>query len=203
MYEELHRGTDVWTIFNPANFPGAVNLGQGFMNWKPPSQVLEQMQKEMVTRTELHHYSPARGRPRLLQALSDTYSRSFHKPPTGDSVTQGLVEYDAQGLPVQRPVSDVSLDASSEIVVTAGANEAMFSVTTAFLEEGDEVILFEPFFDQYVCETSFNGGVPVYVQMVPPPPGKRVVSGNDWKFDWAKLEAVSYTHLTLPTTPYV
>ena len=70
MYEELHRGTDVWTIFNPANFPGAVNLGQGFMNWKPPSQVLEQMQKEMVTRTELHHYSPARGRPRLLQALS-------------------------------------------------------------------------------------------------------------------------------------
>lgn len=189
LHDELHRGADVWTIFNPAQFPGAVNLGQGFMNWKPPMYVLEQMQQALIERTDLHHYSPARGRPRLLEQLRDTYSSSFRKPmPDSTAVSQGVVEYGDNGLPIQRPDHGVPLDTSSEMVVTAGANEAMYSVTTAFLNEGDEVVLFEPFFDQYVCETTFNGGTPVYIPMVPPPPGQRVVSGNDWTFDWAKLE---------------
>ena len=47
LYDELHRGTDVWTFFNPSVFPEAVNLGQGFMNWRPPTFVLEQLQKEI------------------------------------------------------------------------------------------------------------------------------------------------------------
>ena len=78
--DELNRGTDVWTFFNPMVFPDAVNLGQGFMNWRPPSYVLDAAGKAFQERVDVHHYSPARGRTRLLQALQDTYSRSFHKP---------------------------------------------------------------------------------------------------------------------------
>lgn len=199
LYDELHRGTDVWTFFNPSVFPEAVNLGQGFMNWRPPTFVLEQLQKEMMERTDIHHYSPARGRPRLLKAISDTFSQSFHKPnAVGEAkMKEGIVDLDAQGLPKQRPVSDARLDPTSEIVVTAGANEAMYCATTAFLEEGDEVVLMEPFFDQYVCETTFNGGTPIYVPILPPQSGRHAhdtqekplaVSANEWTFDWVALE---------------
>ncbi|SHO75830.1 Similar to S.cerevisiae protein BNA3 (Kynurenine aminotransferase) [Malassezia sympodialis ATCC 42132] len=189
MHEELNRGTDVWTFFNQGVFPTAVNLGQGFMNWKPPSFLLDRLLEETKERVDLHHYSPARGRPRLLNAISDTYSASFHKPAAGNTdMLDGKVDLDTTGLPMQRPQSGEKLDPMSEIVVTPGANEAMYSAATAFLEEGDEVILLEPFFDQYVCETTFNGGVPVYVPMLPPSSGKQAVSANEWLFDWDLLE---------------
>jgi len=189
MHEELNRGTDVWTFFNQGVFPTAVNLGQGFMNWKPPAFLLDRLLEEARDRVDLHHYSSARGRPRLLKAISETYSASFHKPAAGNTdMFEGKVDLDATGLPAQRPQSGAKLDPMSEMVVTPGANEAMYSVATAFLEEGDEVILLEPFFDQYVCEATYNGGVPVYVPMLPPSSGKHVVSANEWQFDWDLLE---------------
>lgn len=60
------------------------------------------------------------GRPRLKQALADSYSPFFGK----------------------------KLDPNTEITITTGANEGMLSAFMAFIEQGDEVILFEPFFDQ-------------------------------------------------------
>ncbi|KAL4399904.1 arylformamidase [Malassezia pachydermatis] len=189
MKDELGRGADVWTFFSPMVFPHAVNLGQGFMNWQPPKAILEKMAEDVQKRVDVHHYSPARGRPRLLEAISEMYSASFRKPaPESTDVAEGVVERDAQGWPVQRPDLGIKLDTKSEIAVTAGANEGMYSILTAFLEPGDEVILIEPFFDQYVCETTFNGGTPVYIPMIPPPAGKRVTTGNDWQFDWDALE---------------
>lgn len=185
---ELNRGTDVWTFFNPMVFPHAVNLGQGFMNWKPPPYILNALPKELGERTDLHHYSHARGRPRLRQAIQKTYSQSFRKPPSDTDVRAGRITLDASGLPKQREDRGVALDPESEIVVTAGANEAMYSALAAFLEKDDEVILFEPFFDQYVCEVTYNGGVPVYVPMVPPNSGALKASSNEWTFDWALLE---------------
>lgn len=187
--DELNRGTDVWTFFNPMVFPDAVNLGQGFMNWQPPSYVLDAAGKAFQERVDVHHYSPARGRTRLLQALQDTYSRSFHKPTSEEAVTAGEIMLNEAHLPVQREDVGVPLEPAREIVVTAGANEAMYSALCAFLDPGDEVVLFEPFFDQYECEVTFHGGVPVYVPMVPPASTERVVSANEWQFDWATLEA--------------
>ncbi|WFD29191.1 hypothetical protein MSPP1_000197 [Malassezia sp. CBS 17886] len=186
VHDELNRGTDVWTFFNPIEFPTAVNLGQGFMNWAPPRFILDKLLPELEERTDLHHYSHARGRPRLRNAIRDMYSDSFHKPV--DWTPGAPVRRDAAGLPVQRARTGALLDVDTEIAVTAGANEAMYAAMCAFLEPGDEVVLFEPFFDQYVCEVTFNGGVPVYVPMVPPAGDARVVSGNAWTFDWARLE---------------
>ncbi|PKI85487.1 hypothetical protein MVES_000584 [Malassezia vespertilionis] len=185
---ELSRGTDVWTFFNPLVFPSAVNLGQGYMNWKPPAFILDPLLQEMEHRTELHHYSHARGRPRLREAIREHYSESYCKPKDTEAVQQGTVRLDDHGLPVRRPVSNIPLDIEKEMVVTAGANEGMYAAMCAFIDEGDEVVMFEPFFDQYVCEVSYNGGVPVYIPMIPGTSGGAHVDANDWSFDWDLLE---------------
>jgi kynurenine aminotransferase len=62
-----------------------------------------------------------KGRPRLKKALADAYSPFFGR----------------------------TLDPDTEVTITTGANEGMLSAFMAFIEPGHEVILFEPFFDQY------------------------------------------------------
>ncbi|KAH9926557.1 PLP-dependent transferase [Epithele typhae] len=59
------------------------------------------------------------------------------------------------------------LDIETEIVVTSGANEGQYSAFAAFIESGDEVIIFEPFFDQYLPSIAFQGGKCVYVPLHP------------------------------------
>jgi len=66
-----------------------------------------------------------------------------------------------------------------------------YSVFTAFLEHGDEVILFEPFFDQYLPSVTFNGGVPVYVPLHPHTAGVDKPTGHDWKVDFNELRLAS------------
>jgi len=62
-----------------------------------------------------------------------------------------------------------------------------YSVFTAFLNPGDEVIFFEPFFDQYLPSVTFNGGVPVYVPLHPPAAELEKPTSNDWTIDFAEL----------------
>lgn len=61
---------------------------------------------------------------------------------------------------------------------------------TAFLEQGDEVIMFEPFFDQYLPSVTFNGGKPVYVPLHPPAEGNNKPSSGDWTIDEIELRYV-------------
>jgi kynurenine aminotransferase len=62
-----------------------------------------------------------------------------------------------------------------------------YSVFTAFLEQGDEVIMFEPFFDQYLPSVTFNGGKPVYVPLHPPKDSKLKSSSSEWVIDFDEL----------------
>ncbi len=64
-----------------------------------------------------------------------------------------------------------------------------YSVLTAFLNPGDEVIMFEPFFDQYLASIVFNGGVPVYVPLHPDATKPKPTS-DDWKVDFDELRYV-------------
>ncbi|KAI0691637.1 PLP-dependent transferase [Earliella scabrosa] len=130
---------DVWTVFNAANLPkDCINLGQGYMNFPPPPWAREAAE-EALRSTEGNHYSPAKGRPRLRRALKEFYGTQFGK----------------------------ELDAETEILVTSGANEGQYAAFTAFIEPGDEVIIFEPFFDQYLPSIAFQGGKCVYVPLHP------------------------------------
>lgn len=173
---------DVWSIFTPANMPpDAINLGQGFMNWKPPQWVRDASQKAMDEDVMSNHYSHPRGRPRLLNAISKHYSPQF----------ENLVQEGRQLKP-------------EEIVVTAGANEGMFAALLAFLEQGDEVICIEPFFDQYLASIIFNGGKPVYVPLHPPQTTEGKTHGSDWKLDLVEFEKAftDRTKVVIVNTPH-
>jgi hypothetical protein len=65
----------------------------------------------------------------------------------------------------------------------------MLSAFMAFIEPGDEVIVFEPFFDQYISNIEMPGGKIVYVPMHPPKEGgSKTLSAGEWKIDFDELE---------------
>lgn len=71
-----------------------------------------------------------------------------------------------------------------------GRNIGQYSVFTAFLDPGDEVIMFEPYFDQYLPSVVFNGGKPVYVPLHPPPEDMTKTTSNDWTVDFEELRCI-------------
>jgi kynurenine aminotransferase len=149
------------------------------MNFPPPRWI-RQAAEEALNSVPSNHYSHPKGRIRLREALKAFYDPLFKR--------------------------DLSVD--SEILVTSGANEGIpyfhlpirayahskcsgeYSVFTAFLEQGDEVIMFEPFFDQYLPSVVFNGGKPVYVPLHPPAQSLEKPTSNDWTIDFDELRYV-------------
>lgn len=98
----------------------------------------------------------------LRKALSDAYSPYFNR----------------------------TLDTATEIVVTSGANEGILSVFMGFIEPGDEVIVMEPYFDQYISNIEMAGGKVVYVTLRPPANGDTAICpASDWTLNLAELEA--------------
>lgn len=86
--------------------------------------------KDALARVDCNQYSPTQGRLRLRQALSESYSPLFGR----------------------------TLNPVDEILVTTGANEGMLSAFMGFVNEGDEVIVMEPYFDQYISNIEMAGG---------------------------------------------
>ncbi|KAG2146705.1 PLP-dependent transferase [Suillus clintonianus] len=158
----LHGGRalaqDVWSIYNVANLPAdCINLGQGYMNFPPPKWVTDAADEALKSLLP-NHYSHPKGRIRLRNAIKNFYQKSFNR----------------------------DLDVETEILVTSGANQGQYSVFTAFLEHGDEVIMFEPFFDQYLPSVTFNGGTPVYVPLHPHT-DITTPNNSNWKIDFDEL----------------
>ncbi|KAJ9475370.1 putative kynurenine--oxoglutarate transaminase BNA3 [Pseudozyma hubeiensis] len=192
IHEELNSGLDVWTLFNPVVFPTAINLGQGFMNWQPPSYILDSLTKEFQNRVDLHHYSHPKGRPRLRQAISDFYSSQFNLPSGAAESAE-----DVNNIGKQRASSTRKLDVEKEIQITSGANGGIYSVMGAFINDGDGVVCIEPFFDQYNAEILFHGGKPLYVPLLPPSSSTSAhIDSNEWTLDLTHLESV----LSQPST---
>ncbi|KAK9248558.1 pyridoxal phosphate-dependent transferase [Lipomyces tetrasporus] len=162
------QAKDVWTIVNEAAaeaqaslpFP-VLNLGQGFFSYNPPDFAIKAAQ-DALNDVSCNQYSHTKGRPSLRKALAAAYEPSFGR----------------------------KINWETEVVVTSGANEGMFSAFTAFLSDGDEVIVFEPFFDQYISNIQLPGGKVVYVPLVPPSDNDiRTVSSSEWKIDFEDLRS--------------
>jgi kynurenine aminotransferase len=135
-------------------------MGQGFFGYNPPQFILDAA-KSVLDRVECNQYSPTRGRPALLKSLANAYSPFYGR----------------------------TLDPNTEVVVTTGANEGMLSVFMGWLEEGDEVIVFEPFFDQYISNIQMTGASITYVPLHPPPKGAiETTSAGEWSIDFEELE---------------
>jgi kynurenine aminotransferase len=135
-------------------------MGQGFFGYNPPQFVIDAA-KGALDRVECNQYSPTKGRPRLKKALADAYTPFFGR----------------------------QIDPETDVVITTGANEGMLSAFMAFIEAGDEVIVFEPFFDQYISNIEMPGGKVVYVPMHPPKDAAvKTSSASEWRIDIAEFE---------------
>ena len=128
---------------------GAVNLGQGYPDDQGPEAV-----RAKAAEAVLHgdnQYPPMAGIPEVRQAVAAHYNR-----------TQGL-----------------DLDWGGEVTVTSGATEALAAAFFGLIAPGDEVIVFQPFYDAYLPLIRRAGGVAKLVSLKPP----------HWRFDRAMLEA--------------
>lgn len=117
---------------------GSINLGQGFPEGFEPAPLIEAAISAL--RDGPHQYPPMMGLPVLRQAVADNAKRFL-----------GL-----------------DIDWQTEVLVTSGATEALADTFLALLEQGDEVILFEPAYDAYATLIRRAGGVVVPVRLTPP-----------------------------------
>jgi len=151
----------VWTEFGrlaTAN-PGVANLGQGFPDWLPPRFCVDALVEgvtDVGTRSP-HQYTRTAGHGSLVKQLAERYSRHLGK----------------------------TVDPMAEVAVTVGASQALFVSLQTLIKPGDEVILFEPFFDLYVNQIKLAGGTPVYVPLTfqpytPDDPDTNFLSGGEW-----------------------
>ena len=110
------------------------------------------------------------------------------------SHSDGLLELREVIVDVISKKYGVNFNALNEVTVTAGATQAMFTAISSFVNEGDEVVLFEPAFNSYVPAIQSNGGCPVFVQLKQP----------DYKIDWEAVQKLinPRTKLIIVNTPH-
>jgi aminotransferase len=145
---------------------GAVNLAQGFPDFPAPEPLKAAAAAALYA--DVNQYAITWGARSLRDAIAAKVRR-----------TRGL-----------------EIDPETEITVTCGATEAMIATMLALVDPGDEVIVFEPFYENYGPDAILSGAVPRFVPLRPP----------DWTFDPAELERAFGLHtralvLNTPNNP--
>jgi N-succinyldiaminopimelate aminotransferase len=153
---------------------GAVNLGQGFPDYPGPPEVLDVARAAIGTPHD--QYPPGPGLPALREAIARHHVR----------------------------FTGLDFDPDGEVLVTAGATEAISAALIALLEPGDEVVLFEPMYDSYGAAVAMAGGVvrPVPLRAPAPRPGEATT--DRWTFDpdEVRTAVTPRTRLLLLNTPH-
>jgi N-succinyldiaminopimelate aminotransferase len=145
---------------------GSVNLGQGFPDEDGPAPILERAVEAL--RTGRNQYAPGPGVPELREAVARHQQRHY-----------GL-----------------DLDPDREVLVTAGATEAIAATVLALVNPGDEVAVVEPFYDAYLACVAMAGGVRR------PVPLRRTGSGFRLDLDALRSVVTDRTTLLLLNTPH-
>jgi aminotransferase len=115
-----------------------INLAQGMPNFPPPKELLESAHRAIDG--DFHQYAITWGTPRFRRAIADKYKK-FYK---------------------------MELDPDRHITVCCGSTESMLATLLAVLNPGDEVIIFEPFYENYGPGCIIAGAEPVFVPLEPP-----------------------------------
>ena len=121
-----------------ATATGAINLGQGFPDEDGPVEVLDAAVEAI--RAGVNQYPPGRGTADLRAAISEHQAHWY----------------------------DLDVDPERQVLVTAGATEALAATLLALVEPGDEVVTFEPFYDAYGALIRLAGGTHVTVPLTAP-----------------------------------
>jgi aspartate/methionine/tyrosine aminotransferase len=147
---------------------GAVNLSQGFPDFPAPEEV-KQAARDAIS-NDINQYAITWGAKNLRQAIARKWQ-------------------DWHGLFV---------DPETQVTVCCGATEAMISTLLAVCDAGDEVIIFEPFYENYGPDTALSGAKPRFVKLRPPQ-----AAGAEWTFDERELRAAfdNHTKAIIVNTP--
>ena len=134
---------------------GAINLGQGFPDTDGPREVLDAAIESI--NGGLNQYPPLPGMPVLREAIAAHQQRFY----------------------------DIQLDPATEIVVTAGATEALAGALLGMLDAGDEVIVFEPMYDSYRAGIAMADARAVPVLLAPDANGNYVFDPAELRAAWS------------------
>jgi aspartate/methionine/tyrosine aminotransferase len=128
---------------------GAINLSQGFPDFPAPAEIKRAAQEAIAA--DINQYAITWGAKSLRNAIAEKFQ-----------VWQGI-----------------TIDPEREITVCCGSTEAMMSSMMAIINPGDEVVVFEPFYENYGPDAILSGATPRFVKLHPP----------NWTFDPAELAA--------------
>ena len=157
--------TTIFTVMSAlANAHNALNLSQGFPNY-PSSQKLNDLVTKAMN-SGYNQYAPMAGNLELRLAIANKYQRLYKE----------------------------TYNPETEITVTAGATQAIFTIISTFIRTNDEVILFKPAYDCYEPAVVVNGGKPISIQL----------SAPNYKVNWDEVASKisSKTKMILINSPH-
>jgi methionine aminotransferase len=160
-----HIGTTIFTIMSGlANETGAINLSQGFPSFEVSRELIELYHQAMMNNH--NQYAPMPGLLPLREALSKKTEK----------------------------VHGAYYNPESEITITAGGTQALYTAITAFINKGDEVIIFEPAYDSYKPAIELAGGIVKPYSLTPP----------DYRIHWEEVKQMitSKTKMIMINTPH-
>ena len=147
-----------------ANKHNALNLSQGYPNFDGDQKLFNSVTKAM--NSGYNQYAHMYGDPDLRLAIKDKTELLYN----------------------------TSYHPETEITVTVGATQAIYTIISAFVRQDDEVIVFRPAYDSYIPSIKINGGIPVSIQLKTP----------DFKVDWSEVRQKinSKTKMIVINTPH-
>ncbi len=158
-------GTSIFAIMSRmAQEHEAINLSQGFPDFKVSEKLISLINKNMEAGN--NQYAPMPGVASLRNVITEVIQDTYQH----------------------------TTNPETDITITAGGTEALFSVIAALVEAGDEVIIFDPAYDSYAPAVRLNGGIPVHINLAPP------TFAIDWEF--VKSKITDKTKLIMINTPH-
>lgn len=158
-------GTNIFTKMSAlSQETGAINLSQGFPDFKLDDQLIGLVNHYM--QSGFNQYAPMPGILRLREVLSAKIESLY----------------------------SAKYNPETEVTITAGGTQAIYTAITALIDEGDEVIIFTPAYDCYAPAVILNGGKPIYVQLKYP----------HYNIDWDEVKKVvnRRTKMIIINTPH-
>lgn len=158
-------GTTIFSVMSAlANEHKAINLSQGFPDFLCDEKLMSLV--DQFIRKGYNQYAPMQGIIGLREAIAEKTERLYN------------IKYNPE----------------TEINIAAGGTEAIYAAITSVINEGDEVIIFEPAYDCYAPAIELNRGVPIYFELKPP----------QYKIDWNDVKKLisQRTKMIMINTPH-
>jgi len=157
-------GTTIFSVMSKlALETNAINLSQGFPNF-PIDPLLGKILKEQGSKN-VHQYAPMPGNTHLMMEIRGLIQKSYQR--------------------------DIKIE--SELLVCAGATQAIFTTVLALIHPGDEVLILDPCYDCYEPAVILAGGIPIHVQL-----------GDSFLPDWNRIKdaITSKTKMMITNNPH-